>query len=76
MSDFVKGMNVKTTETKYGEIIKIGIKKDDFLQNPFSDSGWLNVDILTSKEGKKYAKINDYKPDIYSVNIDDEEIPF
>ena len=39
MSDFVKGMTVKTTETKYGEIIKIGIKKDDFLENPFSDSG-------------------------------------
>lgn len=74
MSEFVKGLNVKIQETKYGEIIKLGIKKDEFDTNPFDERGWLNIDILTSKEGKKYAKINDYKGK--SEPTDGEEIPF
>lgn len=74
MSEFVKGMNVKVQPTQYGEIIKIGIKKDEFDTNPFDERGWLNIDILTSKEGKKYAKINDYKKS-ESAPAEDE-IPF
>lgn len=84
MSEFVKGMSVKVQETKYGEIIKLGVNKDDFLQNPFNERGWVNIDILTSKEGKKYAKINDYKKSesvseetsTTEFDIDEEEIPF
>lgn len=73
MSEFVKGMTVKTQETKYGEIIKIGIKKEDFLTNPFNERGYINIDILTSKEGKKYAKINDYKPKSSEQSSEDED---
>lgn len=77
MSEFVKGLNVKIQETKYGEIIKLGIKKDEFDTNPFDERGWLNIDILTSKEGKKYAKINDYKATGDKPTPEDtEEIPF
>lgn len=75
MSEFVKGMNVKVQPTQYGEIIKIGIKKDEFDTNPFDERGWLNIDILTSKEGKKYAKINDYKKSD-SAPAETDEIPF
>lgn len=75
MSEFVKGLNVKIQETKYGEIIKLGIKKDEFDTNPFDERGWLNIDILTSKEGKKYAKINDYKKSD-SAPAETDEIPF
>lgn len=77
MSDFAKGIKVKVQETKYGEIIKLGINKDEFLQNPFNERGWVNIDILTSKEGKKYAKINDYKAtNEDNSEVDTEEIPF
>ena len=73
MGDFVKGMKVKVQPTQYGEIIKLGIKKDEFDTNPFDDRGWLNIDILTSKDGKKYAKVNDYKA---TESAKDEEVPF
>lgn len=74
MSEFAKGIKVKVQPTQYGEIIKLGINKEEFLQNPFNERGWVNIDILTSKEGKKYAKINDYQAS--ANNADDEEIPF
>ena len=76
MSEFVKGMQVKTQETKYGEIIKIGVKMDEFQQNPVNERGYVNIDILTSKEGKKYAKINDYQSTGDKPTPNDEEIPF
>ena len=82
MSEFAKGMIVKVQPTQYGEIIKLSINKDSFLENPFNEKGWLNVDILTSKEGKKYPKINDFKKgataseEVEKDSINEEEIPF
>ena len=61
MAEFVKGMRVKTQQTQYGEIIKIGINLEEFKQNPVNERGYINIDILTSKKGEKYAKINAYK---------------
>jgi len=48
--DFVKG--------------KVSIKKDEFITflNE-QDWDWVNLDILESKEGKLYAKLNDWKPE-------------
>jgi hypothetical protein len=34
-----------------------------YLQENFNDKGYVNVDVLESKEGKLYAKLNDWKPD-------------
>lgn len=77
MSEFAKGIKVKVQPTQYGEIIKLGINKDEFLLNPFNERGWVNIDILTSKEGKKYAKINDFKSTGNNMSpVDVEEIPF
>lgn len=73
MSEFAKGVKVKTQKTQYGEIIKLGINKDEFLLNPFNERGYVNIDILTSKKGEKYAKINEYKK---GAPADEEEIPF
>lgn len=75
MTEFVKGMKVSVQPTQYGEIIKLGVNLEEFKQNPFNERGWVNIDILTSKEGKKYAKINDYKKSDAEVPAD-EEIPF
>lgn len=77
MSEFAKGIKVKVQPTQYGEIIKLGIHKEEFMQNPFNERGWVNIDILTSKDGKKYAKINDYKATGDKQTPEDtEEIPF
>ena len=61
MVDFAKGVNVKTVQTKYGEIIKVGIKLEDFANNYITESGYINFDIKTSKSGNKYAEIDNYK---------------
>lgn len=58
---FPKGFSTKDVVTKYGTIIKIGIHKDKILENDFSESGWLNIDVLQSKDGNSYAVINEYK---------------
>jgi len=55
-----------------------------YLQENFNAKGYVNVDVLESKEGKLYAKLNDWKPE-GQVNIygneaknlnEDKEIDF
>ena len=80
--NYVKGMNVKVVPTKYGEIIKIGVQIEKFSENPINDDGWINIDILTSKNGKKYAVVDTYKPKKQETDgqimqfEDDGSIPF
>lgn len=61
MAEFAKGVKTEVTQTKYGEIIKLGIKMDEFKQNPVNDRGYINLDILTSQKGVKYTVLNTYK---------------
>ena len=61
---FADGLNVKVRETQYGEIINLGIKKENFIEfllKYVNDAGYVNIDILTNKEGKKYPVLNTYK---------------
>lgn len=74
--NFAKGVNVKVVPTQYGEIIKLGINYEEVGENPINDDGWINLDILTSKNGKKYAVNNNFKPKIKRVETDDNIIPF
>lgn len=80
MTEFAKGVNLKTVTTKYGEIIKVGIKLEDFCNNKVNDRGYINFDIKRGKEsGKPYAEIDTYKQDNQTDNVmqfDDDEIPF
>jgi hypothetical protein len=82
MTEFAKGMNVKVVKTKYGEIIKVGIKIEEIGENPINDDGCVNIDILTSKNGKKYAVVDTYKPKKQETDgqimqfEDDGSIPF
>lgn len=57
---FAKGVSVKIVKSKYGEITKVGVNLDKICENDCSN-GWLNFDILKSKEGKPYAVISEYK---------------
>jgi hypothetical protein len=54
---FAKGVNVKTIQTKYGEIIKVGINTEKIFENNISENGWVNFDIKKSKTGTLYAEI-------------------
>lgn len=80
--NFAKGVNVKVVKTQYGEIIKLGINYEKVGENPINDDGWINLDILTSKNGKKYAVVDDYKlkkgkSDGQIMQFDDDgSIPF
>lgn len=80
--NFAKGVNVKVVKTQYGEIIKLGINYEKVGDNPINEDGWINLDILTSKNGKKYAVVDTYKPKKQGTDgqimrfEDDGEIPF
>ena len=59
---FANGINVRTIDTKYGQLIKLGINKDSILDNPYNDRGWVNIVLKTSKAGNMYAEIDTYNP--------------
>lgn len=77
---FIKGLNLKTVRTKYGEIIKAGLNLDEFTAyHKPNERGWINFDILKSKTGSYYAVVNDSKKeseDENSDSFDTEEVPF
>ena len=80
--NFAKGVNVKVVKTQYGEIIKLGINYEKVGDNPINDDGWINLAILTSKNGKKYAVVDTYRlkkteSDGQIMQFeDDSQIPF
>ena len=76
MTDFAKGVNIKVVQTQYGEIIKIGINTKEFANNPVNDDGWVNFDILTSKNGKKYTALDTFKAKQKQIDVGDDEYPF
>lgn len=64
MTKFAKGVNIKAVKTKYGEILKVGIKLEEFADNPINERGYINFDILRAKEtNKPYAALDEYKKD-------------
>ena len=54
---FAKGVSVKVQETKFGDIIKLGINVEQFLENEPNETGFINIEIKKSKAGKMYAVI-------------------
>ena len=61
---FVNGMIVKNFDfPSGGSCTKVSFKVDEFIEfaNQNQNNGWLNVDIMTNREGKMYAKLNTYK---------------
>lgn len=59
---FANGITVRAIDTKYGQLIKLGINKDSILDNPYNERGWVNIVLKTSKAGKMYAEIDTYNP--------------
>ena len=81
--NFAKGVSVKIVKSKYGEITKVGVNLEKICEND-CPNGWLNFDILKSKEGKPYAVISEYKQketieqktEVEEKEIDTSNIPF
>lgn len=63
MAEFAKGMNIKAIQTKYGELLKIGINVEKIKENP-TNNDWFNVTIKRGKNtNKPYLEIDNFKPD-------------
>lgn len=92
--EFVDGLFVNRRENA-PEFVKASLSFKvenfaDYLKSKANARGYVNIDILESKEGKLYAKLNDWKPELratdeqvadnYSGEESDEiklaEIPF
>lgn len=59
--------SAKARDTQFGQIIKLGIKVDDFIafaRQHVNDRGYLNLDIMPRKEQGQYG-------DTHSVALDD-----
>lgn len=55
--EFVKGLFIKTVETKFGEILKLGFNIENFCENEISETGFINIELKKNKDGKWYAVI-------------------
>nr|DAH26800.1 MAG TPA: hypothetical protein [Caudoviricetes sp.] len=56
--DFAKGVSVKVQETKFGDIIKLGVNVEQFLENEPNEAGFINIEIKKSKADKMYAVLS------------------
>lgn len=59
------GLFIELKETSFGEIEKLSIQADkfiDFLNTHKNAKGYVNIDILNSQKGGKYAVLNQYQP--------------
>lgn len=63
---FMDGLIVKKKRDKAPDFVKchLSIKVDEFIATLQANAkdGWVNGDILMSKGGKLYAKIDDWEP--------------
>jgi len=59
-------------------ICKLSFKVEDFIDTlrANASNGWVNYDILRSKDGKPYAKLNDYKPQGNTGGQREKDLPF
>lgn len=62
MEDTVFTGFAKDKKLKFGTITQLSWTKEQYeeLGQYFSDSGWLNVDLMRAKNGKPYMKVNTY----------------
>ena len=62
---FIDGLYVDVKTTQYGDIIKLSFnceRFNAFMKQNMNEKGYINVDILSTREGKKYAVLNEFKP--------------
>lgn len=67
MKEFIDGLFVKNPREGTPDFVKgsLSILVDKFtpyLKSKANSKGYVNIDLLESKEGVLYAKLNDWKP--------------
>jgi hypothetical protein len=62
MADKIFIGKIEVKETQFGEIIKIGFSPEDRekMKQYANGMGWINISILNSKKGGKYAVVDVY----------------
>lgn len=53
--EFAKGVSLKVQKTKFGDIIKLGVNVEQFLENEPNEAGFINIEIKKSIAGRMYA---------------------
>lgn len=62
---YVDGLFVDQKETSFGTIDKLSINVEkliNFLNEHVNEKGYVNIDLLSSQKGGKYAVLNQYQP--------------
>tara|TARA_R110002050_G_scaffold38740_2_gene95392 strand:+ start:2568 stop:2831 length:264 start_codon:yes stop_codon:yes gene_type:complete len=64
MSDKIYVGKAKGITTKFGQITKLSFGPNDFekLNAEKNAAGWVNLEILTGRDGNPYAQIDNFKP--------------
>ena len=75
---FTNGLIFKLPSNKAPEFVKgsLSVKVADFvafLKEHETNSGWVNIDIKESREGKLYCELNTYMPE--HPNLEPKEKP-
>lgn len=78
---FAKGIYFNKPHENAPEFVKgkIDIKADEaieFINANKNEKGYVNLDLLKSKQGKLYLKLNDFKPEKKEDTIDPSDVPF
>lgn len=75
---YAEGVFVEVKETSFGEIIKLAInpKFIEFYNQNKNEAGYLNIDLLNSQKGGKYAVLNTYVPKSQDSESEDSGLPF
>lgn len=62
--DFPNGIIAKAGNVDFVKA-RLSFKVDEFIATlkENAKNGWVNIDVLESKQGKIYAKFNDFEPD-------------
>lgn len=74
-SELANGIFFKKPNEKAPEFVKgnVSIKVDEFMKTLHANTnaaGYVNLDLLKSKKGTFYFKVNNYKPKVEEPTID------
>jgi hypothetical protein len=68
----------KVVKTKFGEIVKIAFGPRDFetLESLKNESGWVNLELMSKRDGEKYLKAQEQYQPKKAVNGGNDDFPF
>lgn len=75
--DFPQGIIAKAGNVDFVKA-RLSFKVDEFVAylKQEAKNGWVNIDVLESKAGKLYTKLNDYQPKETSGETVKDDLPF